>query len=77
MVAGRIEIGVLVVPLWKTRNPRCGPIRRKPAPYHELGYTNVSPVWNHKTGSEIAWVNRVGDIPQIFTASSMEQTLSV
>jgi TolB protein len=34
------------------------------------GTTNVSPVWNRKTGSEIAWVSRVGDIPQIFTASS-------
>src|SRR5437867_3974383 len=27
---------------------------------------NVSPTWNRKTGSEIAWASKRGDVPQIF-----------
>jgi TolB protein len=34
------------------------------------GTTNVSPTWNRKTGTEIAWVSRRGDLPQIFTMSA-------
>jgi TolB protein len=34
------------------------------------GTTNVSPTWNRKTGGEIAWVSRHGDLPKIFTMSA-------
>jgi TolB protein len=34
------------------------------------GTTNVSPTWNRKTGGEIAWVSRHGDLPKIFSMSA-------
>lgn len=34
------------------------------------GTTNVSPTWNRKTGTQIAWVSRRGDLPKIFMMNS-------